>query len=110
MFGRGALRKGQWKINHMNANDFGTGEWQLYDLSKDPGEIHDLAKEMLKKLEELKRDFDTYVKETGTVWGPPVNMKQARTPLPPNIIGGDPIQDQKAWMSVRRGGKLPAAA
>lgn len=100
MFGRGALRKGMWKINHMNADDHGKGKWELFDLSTDPGEIHDLAESLPEKLAELVSDFDVYVKETGAIWGPPVDMEQPRSALPEGMIGGDPIADQRAWMHI----------
>lgn len=107
MFGRGAMRKGKWKINWMIESDHGKGTWELHDLSVDPGENVDLAKHHPDKLKELISDFDTYVKQTGTVWGLPLDMSQPRKPLPDDMIGGDPISDQRAWMAVGRGQRLP---
>jgi len=40
--GRGSIRKGKWKANFI-PKPKGTDKWQLYDLSVDPGEIHDKA-------------------------------------------------------------------
>lgn len=45
----------------------GPHRWQLYDLSKDPGEIHDMCESEPKKLEELLDHWETYVKECGVV-------------------------------------------
>ncbi|OQV05800.1 hypothetical protein CLAIMM_10470 [Cladophialophora immunda] len=106
MFGRGAMRKGKWKINWMSKKDHGKGTWELHDLSRDPGETLDLAEQYPSKLKELVDDFDVYVKQTGTVWGLPLDMTQPRRPLPADMIGGDPIADQRAWMAVGRGERL----
>ncbi len=48
----------------------GTGDWQLYDLSADPGEIRDLAAERPEKLAELLAAWDRYVDEAGVLLGP----------------------------------------
>ena len=42
LFGRYAIRQGDWKAIHL-PEPYGPGDWQLYDLSADPGEINDLA-------------------------------------------------------------------
>jgi arylsulfatase A-like enzyme len=44
-----ALRKGNWKLIYFHK----TGELELYDLSKDIGEEHDLAKAQPAKLREM---------------------------------------------------------
>lgn len=41
--------------------------WQLYDLSKDPGEIHDLSNVNPDKLTELLKHWDQYVEDCGIV-------------------------------------------
>jgi arylsulfatase len=46
---------------------FGQGEWRLFNLSKDPGETHDLAKKYPKKLEELKAAWNQYADDVGVV-------------------------------------------
>jgi arylsulfatase len=46
---------------------FGQGEWRLFNLSKDPGETHDLAKKYPKKLEELKAAWNLYADDVGVV-------------------------------------------
>ena len=42
LFGRRAIRQGDWKALYLPA-PYGPGSWQLYDLASDPGEIDDLA-------------------------------------------------------------------
>lgn len=49
LFGRRAIRHGDWKALYLPA-PYGPGGWQLYDLSAGPGEIHDLAAQRPDKL------------------------------------------------------------
>lgn len=64
--GRAAIRRAEWKAVFI-PKPKGPGKWQLYDLSKDPGEIHDLTDQHPSKLEELLVHWDDYVKECGVV-------------------------------------------
>jgi arylsulfatase A-like enzyme len=66
--GRGAIRKGQWKAVFIPPPK-GTDQWQVYDLSKDPGETEDLAQtsEGAEKLKELMVHWERYVLECGVV-------------------------------------------
>ena len=69
LFGRKAIRQGDWKALWL-PRPWGTGEWQLYDLSGDPGEIVDLAGTHPEKLTELLRLWDRYVAENGVITDP----------------------------------------
>lgn len=60
MQGRYALRAGNWKLVHSN-RPWGTGNWELYDLSTDPGETHDLASSQVDRVSQMLRDWDAYV-------------------------------------------------
>ena len=64
--GRAAIRGGNWKAVFIPAPK-GPHKWQLYDLSKDPGEIHDQADSHGAKLDELLVHWDKYVEECGVV-------------------------------------------
>ncbi|TVY13389.1 Arylsulfatase [Lachnellula arida] len=64
--GRAAVRKGDWKIVFI-PKPKGTEKWQLYNLAKDPGEVHDLAEQEPKRLEELIKCWDQYVLEAGVI-------------------------------------------
>ncbi len=66
MFGGRCLRKGNYKAI-LVANPYGSGEWQLYNVVKDPGETHDLAKEQPDLLEELQHSWDQYADEVGVL-------------------------------------------
>jgi arylsulfatase len=60
------LTRGDYKIV-LVPPPFGIGEWQLYNLSKDPGETNDLSKRYPEKLEELKAAWKQYADEVGVV-------------------------------------------
>ncbi|KAF2805914.1 alkaline phosphatase-like protein [Mytilinidion resinicola] len=64
--GRAACRKGDWKIVFI-PKPKGPERWQLYNLKKDPEEVHDLAEQEPERLEKLKGLWDQYVIETGVV-------------------------------------------
>jgi arylsulfatase len=64
LFGRCAIRRGDWKALLLPPPD-GPGHWQLYDLSADPGETDDLAAAQPKRLAALIEDWQRYVEETG---------------------------------------------
>ena len=66
LFGRRAIRHGDWKALYLPA-PYGPGGWQLYDLASDPGEIHDLAAAHPDKLAELLALWDRYVEESGVL-------------------------------------------
>ncbi len=69
LFGRRALRKGDWKMTWMTA-PYGTAAWQLYNLRKDPVEANDLARQQPAKLAELTQEWDDYVKRNKVLLGP----------------------------------------
>ena len=69
LFGRRAIRQGDWKALHL-PEPYGTGAWQLYDLAADPGEIDDLAGSRPEILAGLLRLWDRYVEENGVIVDP----------------------------------------
>ena len=103
LFGRAALRKGKWKIVNMPIAAFGKGEWELFDIQKDPGETTDLAEKEPEKLKELLGCWEEYCRETGAVWGSPVQGELSWTPLPEDSAGGDPIAEMRSWMTIGEG-------
>jgi arylsulfatase A-like enzyme len=66
LFGRCAIRRGDWKALLLPPPD-GPGRWQLYDLSRDPGEVNDLAEAEPDRLAGLIADWNAYVEETGVL-------------------------------------------
>ena len=78
LFGRRAIRQGDWKALHL-PEPYGTGTWQLYDLSADPGEIDDLAASRPDKLSELLALWERYVEQTGVVLDPALAFEDQGT-------------------------------
>ncbi|MEI9993352.1 MAG: arylsulfatase [Rhizomicrobium sp.] len=66
LFGRCAIRRGDWKALLLPPPD-GPGRWQLYNLARDPGETDDLALAQPERVEALVADWNTYVEETGVL-------------------------------------------
>ena len=60
------MRQGDFKAASV-APPYGSGTWQLYDLSKDPGETRDLAKEKPEILKRLQAAWDSYAEDVGVV-------------------------------------------
>ena len=60
------LRQGDYKAV-MVPPPFGQGEWQLFNLAKDPGETDDLSRTHPQKLEALKTAWKQYADEVGVV-------------------------------------------
>lgn len=109
LFARGALRKGDWKIVHLEKKHGGAGEgdegWELFNIIKDPGETKDLAESEPGKLKELLACWDEYVIECGVVWGEKaVAPGQSKDEAPQ--LWEDEVELQQAWMGAR-GGECP---
>lgn len=66
LFRARAIRQGRWKALYIPKPD-GPGRWQLYDLARDPGEIHDLARQEPERLRALVEQWQRYVDETGVL-------------------------------------------
>jgi len=66
LFGMRAVRKGEYKLLRL-VEPFGPDDWQLYDLSKDPGETTDLSESMPKLRSEMIGIWNRYSEETGVV-------------------------------------------
>ena len=51
-YGMDAYRVGNWKVLRL-PEPFGNGEWQLYNLATDPGEVNDLSTEFPERTADL---------------------------------------------------------
>ena len=66
LMGRKAYRFEQWKI--VNAQPpYGKGEWELYNLDKDPLEMNDLAEKNSSQLHKMIHRWDAYAKSNGVI-------------------------------------------
>jgi arylsulfatase len=66
LHGRIAVRKGDWKLIKLPAN-FGTGDWELFNVRNDPGETMELSNDMPDKLQELKQEWQQYLENNGVI-------------------------------------------
>ena len=66
LFNNAAVFMGNWKAVK-NAPPLGTDRWQLFNLTGDVGENHDLAKEHPEILQKLVFAYDGYAKDVGIV-------------------------------------------
>jgi len=66
LFGFRAVRKGDFKLLWL-PEPFGTGDWQLYDLENDPGELNDLSTQRRGLRDEMAEIWEKYAQETGVI-------------------------------------------
>ena len=66
LFGMRAVRKGDFKLLRL-IEPYGHDKWQLYNLTKDPGETVDLSKEMPELRSEMIEIWKRYSEETGVI-------------------------------------------
>ena len=85
LFGRRAIRQDNWKAVYVPEPSWSTGEWQLYDLAADPGEINDLATAQPQKLAELLTLWQIYVEETGVQLRPTSAFEIDPEMIPPVV-------------------------
>ena len=82
LFGKCALRQGDWKIINLPSHEAWEGvfpnvktdQWQLYNLKDDPAELHDLAAMHPEKLEAMLSLWEEYVAQNNVIvasegWG-----------------------------------------
>jgi arylsulfatase len=62
LFEMKAYIRSEWKILRL-PEPFGTGDWQLYNLARDPGEVHDLSKEFPGRRKELIQAWQQYARD-----------------------------------------------
>ena len=73
-----AVRSGDWKAVKLDQSFDGTNDsraWELYDLSRDPAELNDLATEFPEKVKELSEAFFAWQKQMPKPVPPPAATK-----------------------------------
>jgi arylsulfatase A-like enzyme len=65
-YGMDAYLQGDWKALRL-PEPYGNGDWQLYNLATDPGEIHDLAANYAERVDLLARAQNTCAKSNGVI-------------------------------------------
>jgi arylsulfatase len=66
LFGMRAFFSGHWKALWM-PEPYGSGEWQLFDIGRDPGELNDLAGQHPERLEEMVAKWEQYERDNGVL-------------------------------------------
>lgn len=66
LMGNAAIRKGAWKLVRA-FKPFGSGDWQLFNLERDPSEQKNLAEVYPAKYQELINDWQQYEAENGVI-------------------------------------------
>ncbi len=64
--GNAALFKGDFKLVKVTA-PVGDGQWHLYNLQTDPGEVNDLAPQMPERFKAMRADYEHYAKTHGVL-------------------------------------------
>ncbi|MBD3853215.1 MAG: sulfatase-like hydrolase/transferase, partial [Acidobacteria bacterium] len=65
-YGMDAYRRGPWKVLRLPP-PYGNGDWQLYNLDKDPGEVQDVAAEHPDLVAELALGWAAYAEANGVI-------------------------------------------
>ncbi len=65
-YGMDAYRRGDWKAIRL-PEPYGNGQWQLYNLAHDPGEVNDLATQNQDLVIELSQAWERYAEANGVI-------------------------------------------
>jgi arylsulfatase/uncharacterized sulfatase len=89
--GHAALFKGDHKLMR-NLPPLGDGEWHLYDIVKDPGEVLDLRDTMPPLFEAMQRDYAAYASANGVLDMPGGYERNAQ-------IASNAVRARLGWMA-----------
>ncbi|AXI02909.1 arylsulfatase [Aquirhabdus parva] len=67
LHGNSYVRKGQWKLELQVGGAVSSMTWELYDLSTDRGENHNVADQHPDIVADLKREYDNYSTRVGLI-------------------------------------------
>lgn len=76
--------------------------WELFNVPSDPGETKDLSTR--EPDTELLEDWDTYVKETGSVWGPDAMEPGLSKEEAPHLHDVD-LELHRTWLQTPSGSR-----
>jgi arylsulfatase A-like enzyme len=66
VFGNRAVRQGDWKLR-WQFKPYGKGDWELFNLAKDPAEREDLAAQNPDKVKAMLAAWESYVKANNVI-------------------------------------------
>ncbi|MFL1453968.1 arylsulfatase [Marinobacter sp. GN3S48] len=75
LFGRTAIRKGDWKLRHIGA-PFESRQWALFNVKSDPAELVDLSDEYPDKVSDLKAEWKDYAERNNVIELTPEEMQK----------------------------------
>jgi len=79
--GMRALRQDDWKLLWLH-EPWGIGDWQLFNLAQDPGEMRDLSDQNPAKKQELLRAWNAYVQQFNIIPANRHAFEQSEKALP----------------------------
>lgn len=100
VFGNRAVRQGDWKLR-WQFRPFGTGQWELYDLARDPTERKNLAVERPDTVAAMVALWDDYVARNHVVLPSRSPFETLVDQLPPRVPddrGFPPVTDKQQFM------------
>lgn len=84
VFGNRAVRQGDWKIR-WQYKGFGTEEWELFNVTADPGERRNLAAAQPDKVKQMVALWDRYVKDNNVILPSRSPFETLEDQLPPRV-------------------------
>jgi arylsulfatase len=66
VFGNRAVRQGDWKLR-WQFKPYGKGDWELFNVAKDPAERNDLAAQNPDKVKAMLAAWESYVKANNVI-------------------------------------------
>jgi arylsulfatase len=103
VFGNRAVRQGDWKIRWEFA-PMGKARWELFNVTADPGERHDLAAEQPDRLNRLIALWDDYVRKNNVILPSRSPFETMEDQLPdrvPDDAGYPPLLYQRQYVPPR---------
>jgi arylsulfatase A-like enzyme len=84
IFGNRAVRQGEWKLR-WQYKPFGKGNWELFNVTRDPAERQDLAAERPDKLREMFALWDNYALTNNVILPSRSTFETLEDQLPPRV-------------------------
>jgi arylsulfatase A-like enzyme len=84
VFGNRAIRQGDWKLR-WQYEPLGKGDWELFNVTADPAERHDLAAKNPDKLRAMLALWDDYVKTNNVILPSRSAFEVLKDQLPPRV-------------------------
>jgi arylsulfatase len=84
IFGNRAVRQGDWKLR-WQYKPLGKGDWELFNVAKDPGERKDVAAEHPDKVKQMVALWDDYVQKNNVILPSRSAFETLEDQLPPRV-------------------------